>query len=84
MRKEKKAALDVLAKASDVYNDWAILDDAVTCGEDDGFTRDYIESEREMLADAISDEIGALKKLAKEYGIKVDLTHVDMDSWEAK
>lgn len=71
MRKEKKAALDVLVKASNVHNCWSILDEAVTCGEKDGFTREYIESEREMLADAIADEIRALHKLGKHYGIKV-------------
>lgn len=84
MRKEKKAALDVLAKASEVYNDWACLDEAVTCGEDDGFTRNYIKGEREILADAILAEMHALRKLGERYGIKVEISCVDLRKWEAK
>ena len=84
MRKEKKAALDVLAKASEVYNDWAILDDAVTCGEDDGFTREYIKCEREVLADAITDAMEALKNLGKLYDISVIVSCVYALDWEAK
>lgn len=83
MRKEKKAALNVLAKASNVHNCWSILDEAVTCGEKDGFTRDYIEGEREMLADAMADEIRALHKLGKQYGIKV-IASMSVGKWEAK
>ena len=71
MRKEEKAALDVLAKASDVHNCWAILDDAVTSGEDDGFTREYIEGEREMLEGSIKGTIRALGALGGFYGIAV-------------
>ena len=71
MRKAKKAALDALDKAARTHNCWAILDEAVTCGEDDQFTREYIEGEREMLADAIADEIRALVRLGKLYGIGV-------------
>lgn len=83
MRKEKKAALDVLAKASEVYNDWACLDEAVTCGEDDGFTREYIECEREVLCKSICNALGALRTLGARYGIVVATTTILKD-WEAK
>jgi len=83
MRKEKKAALDVLAKASEVHNNWAILDEAVTCGEDDGFTRDYIECEREMLDKSICEALSALKTLGARYGIDVITTTI-LKEWEAK
>ena len=69
MRKEEKAALDVLAKASDVHNCWAILDDAVASGEDDQFTKEYIEGEREMLEGSIKGAIRALGTLGGLYGI---------------
>ena len=82
MRKERKAALNVLAKAADVHNCWACLDEAVTCGEDDGFTREYVEGEREMLADAILDEMRSLRKLGKRYGIKVEVSCIDIRHWE--
>ena len=82
MRKEEKAALDVLAKASDVHNCWAILDDAVTSGDDDQFTKEYIEGEREMLVFAISKCIRALKKLGKRYGIKLTAC-IEMKPWRA-
>ena len=71
MRKAKKAALDALDKAARAHNCWAILDEAVTCGDDDQFTREYIEGERKMLADAIADEIRALVRLGKLYDIGV-------------
>lgn len=71
MRKAKKAALDALDKAARTHNCWAILDDAVTCGEDDQFTREYIEGERHMLADAIADELRALTRLGELYDIDV-------------
>lgn len=71
MRKAKKAALDALDKAARTHNCWAILDEAVTCGEDDRFTKEYIEGEREMLADAICDELRALARLGRLYGIGV-------------
>ena len=83
MRKTRKAALDVLAKSAETYNCWSILDEAVTCGEKDGFTREYIEGEREMLADAMADEIRALHKLGKQYGIKV-LAAMSIGKWEAR
>lgn len=71
MRKAKKTALDALDKAARTHNCWMILDDAVTCGEDDQFTREYIEGEREMLADAICDELRALARLGELYNIGV-------------
>lgn len=71
MRKAKKAALDALDKAARTHNCWAILDEAVTCGDDDRFTQEYIEGERETLADAIADEIRSLARLGKMYGISV-------------
>jgi len=71
MRKAKKAALDALDKAACTHNCWEILDDAVTCGEDDRFTKEYIEGEREMLANAIVEEIRALVRLGKLYGIGI-------------
>ena len=71
MRKAKKAALDALDKAARTHNCWAILDDAVTCGDDDRFTQEYIEGEREMLADAIADELRALARLGELYNIGV-------------
>ena len=83
MRKDKKAALDALAKSAEVYNCWSILDDAGTCGEKDGFTRDYIEGEREMLAHAIADEMRALMKLGNLYGISVDAKCSNVKKWEA-
>ena len=83
MRKAKRAALDVLAKSADVYNCWACLDEAVTCGERDGFTRDYIEGEREMLDRSIDDALSALKTLGACYGIDVITTTI-IREWEAK
>ena len=71
MRKARKAAFDALDKAAYTHNCWAILDDAVTCGDDDQFTREYIEGEREMLANAIYDELRALVRLGRLYGIGV-------------
>jgi len=71
MRKAKKAALDALDKAACTHNCWSILDEAVTCGEDDRFTKEYIEGEREMLADAIADELRALARLGELYNIGV-------------
>ena len=73
MRKEEKAALDVLSKASDVHNCWSILDEAVTSGEDDGFTWDYIDGEREMLEGSIKGTIRALGTLGGFYGIAVNI-----------
>ena len=84
MRKAKMAALDVLAKSAEVYNWWACLDEAVTCGEDDGFTREYVEGERRMLADAITDEMHALRKLGRLYGIVVEVSCVSLVGWEAR
>lgn len=83
MRKAEKASLDVLAKSSEVYNCWSILDEAVTCGDDDGFTREYIEGEREMLRMSIENAVLALTRLGREYGIDVDAL-VGMRYWEAK
>lgn len=83
MRKAKRAALDVLAKSAEVYNYWACLDEAVTCGERDGFTREYIEGEREMLDKSIDDALSALKTLGACYGIDVIKT-TTMKKWEAK
>jgi hypothetical protein len=71
MRAAKRAALDVLAKSADTYNCWACLDEAVRGDEEDGFSHDLIESEREMLANAIVDELRALKKLGEAYGIGI-------------
>ena len=71
MRKAKKAALDALDKAARTHNCWAILDEAVTCGDEDQFTQEYIEGEREMLADAIADELRALARLGELYNIGV-------------
>ena len=71
MRKEQEAALDVLARASDVHNCWAILDDAVTSGDDDQFTKEYIEDERELLEDSIKSTIRALGALSGLYGIVI-------------
>lgn len=82
MRNEKKAALNALSKAALTHTCWRILDEAVTCGEDDGFTRDYIRGEREMLADSILDELHALRKLGNCYGIVVEVHGVDMRNWE--
>lgn len=74
MRESQMAALDVLAKSADAYNCWACLDEAVTCGEDDGFTREYIEGEREMLGKSICEALSALKILGAHYGIDVITT----------
>lgn len=71
MRKAKRAALDALDKAARTHSCWEILDDAVTCGDDDLFTQDYINGEREMLADAIAEEIRALVRLGKLYDVGV-------------
>ena len=71
MRKAKKTALDALDKAARTHNCWAILDEAVTCGDEDQFTKEYIEGEREMLADAIADELRALARLGELYNIGV-------------
>ena len=83
MRKEKKAALDVLSKSADVYTCWSILDEAVTCGERDGFTCDYIEGEREMLGRSICYALGALRTLGARYGIDVATT-TRIKDWEAR
>lgn len=83
MRKAKKASLDVLAKSSEVYNCWSILDEAVTCGDDDVFTHEYIEGERMMLMGAVENAVLALTRLGREYGIDVDAL-VGMRDWEAK
>lgn len=82
MRIGKKAALDVLAKSAEVYNCWSILDEAVTCGEDDGFTREYVEGEREMLRRSIDNALLAIARLGREYGINVDAV-VEMRDWES-
>ena len=71
MRKAKKVALDALDRAACTHNCWAILDEAVTCGEDDRFTKEYIEGEREMLTNAICDELRALARLGELYNIGV-------------
>ena len=78
MRKAKKAALDALDKAACTHNCWAILDEAVTCDDDDQFTREYIEGERETLADAIADEIRALARLGRLYGIDIGASVVTL------
>ena len=83
MTKTDETALDVLAKSAEVYNCWSILDEAVTCGEKDDFTRDYVEGEREMLADAITDEMHALRKLGRLYGINVEVSCVSLVGREA-
>ena len=83
MRAAERAALDVLAKSADTYNCWACLDEAVTCGERDGFTREYIESERMMLRKAVENAALALTRLGREYGIDVDV-YVGMRDWEAR
>lgn len=83
MRKEKKAALDVLARSAEVHNCWTILDEVVTCDERDRFTREYIKGEREMLADAIIEEIYALRRLGKCYGINVEVSCSTIKKWEA-
>lgn len=82
MRKAKRAALDALDKAAFTQNCWSILDEAVTCGDDDRFTKEYIEGEREMLADAICDELRALVRLGKLYGIGIVGTVVVLKKME--
>ena len=71
MRKEKRLALKVLSEASSVHNCWACLDEAVRGDEEDGFSHDLIEGEREMLANAITDELRALRELGEAYGIEI-------------
>ncbi len=83
MRKAKKAALDALDKAARTHNCWLILDDAFTCGDEDRFTREYIEGERHMLADAIAEEIRALTRLGKLYDIGVGASIVTLRKREA-
>lgn len=82
MRKEKRAAQNVLAEAACTYTMWTCLDEAVTSGEDDGFTLSYIEGEREMLAESIYDTMHALRKLGKRYGINVEVSCVTLRPWE--
>ena len=84
MTKDERAALKVLREAANVYNCWACLDEAVTCGEDDGFTRGYIEGERGTLADAMNDLQQAVRKLGKRYGLEVGASGVDKRHWEAR
>lgn len=69
MGTDKEAALKPLEEAAEAYASWQILDDAVTSGEDDGFTREYIEGERGMLADEIADCITACCNLAARYDL---------------
>ena len=82
MRRAKKAALDALDKAAYTHNCWSILDEAVTCGEDDRFTKEYIECERKMLADAIAEEIRALTRLGEFYNIGVGASVVVLSKRE--
>ena len=64
MRADKKAALKVLSTAAEVYNCWAILDDAL--GDDElAHSHDFIEGEREMLAHEIRKASKALRKLGE-------------------
>lgn len=81
MRKEKRLALKVLSEASSVHNCWACLDEAVRGDEEDGFSHDLIEGEREMLANAITDELRALRELGEAYGVHV-VSHVMMRPWK--
>ena len=83
MRRAKRAALDVLAKSAEVYNCWSILDEAVTCGERDGFTREYVEGEREMLVRSIDESLHTLRVLGDCYGITVAATTIPR-KWEAR
>lgn len=83
MRIGKRAANKALSKAARTHNCWSILDEAVTCGDDDGFTRKYVEGERRMLADAITDEMHALRKLGRLYGINVEVSCVSLVGREA-
>lgn len=83
MRKAKRTALDVLAKSAEVYNCWACLDEAVTCGERGVFTREYIDGEREMLDRSILEALSALKALGASYGIDVITTTI-IKEWEVK
>ena len=66
---DKDAAVKVLEEASESFNAWQILDEAVTCGKQDGFTREYIAGERRMLADELADCITACANLAERYGM---------------
>ena len=66
---DKDAAVKVLEEASEAFNAWQILDEAMTCGEQDGFTREYIEGERRMLGYELADCITACANLADRYGI---------------
>ena len=81
MRKEKRLALKVLSEASSVHNCWACLDEAVRGDEEDGFSHDLIEGEREMLANSITDELRALRELGEAYGVYVT-SHVMMRPWK--
>ena len=71
MRIGKKAANKALSKAAFTHSCWACLDEAVRGDEEDGFSHDLIEGEREMLANAITDELRALRELGEAYGIEV-------------
>ena len=71
MRIGKKAANKALSKAALTYNCWACLDEAVRGDEEDGFSHDLFEGEREMLANAIVDELRALRELGEAYGIEI-------------
>ena len=47
------AALLVLRRAAELYNDAEILREAIECGDDGPFNKAYIEAEREVVADAV-------------------------------
>lgn len=83
MRIGKKAANKALSKAALTHNCWACLDEAVRNDEGDRFSREYIDGEREMLANAITDEMHALRKLGRLYGINVEVSCVTLVGREA-
>lgn len=66
---DKEGALKPLEEASEVYGAWQILDEAVTCGENDGFTLEYIAAEKDRFADELADCVTACVNLATRYGI---------------
>ena len=69
MNKIKLSSLTVLGAASELYNCSEILRDAIESDDDDQFSAEYIDGERNMVRNAARDLRASIDVLLEELGV---------------
>lgn len=69
MNEIKLRSLMVLGAASELYNCSEILRDAIESDDDDQFSAEYIEGERDMVRSAARDLRASIDLLLEELGV---------------